>query len=283
MNPKISVLTVTNRYGGIDTNWSSLRRQTFKDFEWILCDTLYDQRKDAVQEYTKNDPRVVHIKQNPKDPEAKTWLAHAENQAIKSSRGELIVLLQDYIHIRPDSLEKFWLQYQDNPKRMISGVGHQYGRPGKDQVTNPKGLITVFSQPFERTPELIVWTDPRMRNDLGSFYPCNPPDIEFNYCAISRQALYDVGGCDEEYDAIGHAWDNCSVSQRACALGYEPYIDQSNQSYSIRHDDFFDTHVKDHDWREIAEFHNKRMREIAEGKYPIKYPFLDNSSAGEYK
>lgn len=272
---KISVITVTNRRGGIDINWSSLRRQTFKDWEWILCDTLYEERKEAVQHYTKFDRRVKHIKQGTKDPRAKTWLNHAENQAIKASSGELIVMLQDYIHIRPYALESFMGQYLSNPKIMVTGVGHQYGKPGKEDIVDPKGLITVFNKPFEGMPEQIVWTDPRIRQDQGSFYPCMPQDIEFNFCSVPRKALYDIGGCDEEYDYIGHAWDNVSVAQRAFALGYEPYIDQSNISYSIRHDDFFDTKVKVHDWHEIAEFHNKKMRDILEGKIPLKYPYLD--------
>lgn len=272
----ISVITVTNRHGGIDINWSSLRRQTHTNFEWILCDTLHAQRESAVKEYTKGDPRVVHIQQNVKDPKAKTWLNHAENQAIKASQGELIVLLQDFIHIEPDSLEKFWIQYQKNPKCMVTGVGHQYGKPGKDDIKDIHGPITLFDKPYERMPEVIVWQDPRINSNNGSFYPCMPNDIEFNYCALPRKALFDVGGCDEEYDYVGHAWDNCSVAQRAFMLGYESYIDQTNMSYSVRHDHFFDTSVKEHDFMEIAAFHNKRMKDISEGRYPIKYPYLDN-------
>lgn len=271
--PAISVLTPTCRPGGIDVNWYGLKRQTFKDFEWIVCDTLFEKRHDLLVEFVQDD-RVKHVKQTPKDPKAKTWLNHAENEAIRASQGELIVLLQDYIYIDPDALEKFWLQYQQNKKALISGVGHQYAFPGKEHVVNPEGMITVFEKPLKAKPEIVSWVDPRIRSDFGSFYACSPNDIEFNFCALPRQALYDVGGCDEEYDYIGHAWDNCSVSQRACAIGYEPFLDQSNISRSIQHDDFFDAHVKTHDFMEIAEFHNKRMKEIFEGKYPLRYHYL---------
>ena len=272
----ISVITVTNRHGGIDVAWSSLRRQTFKTFEWILYDTLYQERKDAVASYTNGDPRVVHRQQHPKEPTAKTWLAHAQNQAFLHGRGQLIVLLQDYIHVRPDALEKFWLQYQANPKVFVSGVGHQYGRPGKEDVADPHGLITVFKKPFERQPELIVWSDPRVTTNHGSYYPCQPNDWEGNWAMIPRQAIEEIGGWDESYDAVGHAWDNVSVAQRAFALGYEPYLDQSNESFSIRHDDFFDTTVKEHDAGAIAAYHQARMAELAAGRAPIKLPYLDN-------
>lgn len=272
----ISVITVTNRHGGIDINWSSLRRQTFKNFEWILGDALYEKRSKAVKDYTRDDQRVNHYQQGRKNPEAKTWLNHAENEAIAKANGELIVLLQDYIHIQPDALEKFWYQYQTNPKWFVTGVGHQYSNPGKDDVVDLKGLVTVFSKPFEGMPTNQVWQDPRIRHDQGSFYPCMPNDWEANYCMAPKKMFYDVGGFDEDYDMVGHAWDNCSVAQRAFMLGYEPYIDQSNISYSVRNDDFFDTTVKTNNWQDIAAFHVERMQEVAQGKRAIKYFFLDN-------
>ncbi len=270
----ISVITVTNRYGGIDINWSGLKRQTFKDFEWILVDTLYEERKEAVQAYCK-DERVRHIKQGTKDSLARTWLNHAENQGIRESKGELIVFLQDYIHIKPDALEKFWLQYQADKKCFVSGVGHQYQCP---PVKDLKGLITVFDKPYTEQPTQVVWQDPRLRKDLGSFYICRPEDIEFNFCALPKQVLIDVGGCDETYDFYGHAFDNVSVAMRAYALGYKPYLDQSNESFSINNDSFSKEKLKtQEDFLRIATFHQKRMKDIVEGKYPLKFNYLDDN------
>ena len=271
---QISVVTVTNRYGGVDINWSSLRRQSFTNFEWIFNDTHYEERQTAVKSYTKSDGRVIHVKQGRKDNEAKTWLAHAENEAIAKASGELIVLLQDYIHIAPDALEKFWIQYKDNPKRMVTGVGHQYGKPGKADIVDPKGFVTVFAQPFEGIPTQIVWQDPRIRTDQGSFYKCFPNDIEANFCAIPRKMLYEIGGMDETLDFYGHAWDNVSMAQRGFMLGYEPYIDQTNISYSVRHDDFFETKVKDNDWTIVANYCNQRLQDIRDGKLPVNLGFL---------
>ena len=280
----ISVITATNRPGGVDINYTSLRRQTHKDFEWVFCDTLYDKRHKALLEYTKNDSRVKHYPQSKKDPKAKTWLAHAENEAISHAKGELIVMLQDYIHIEPTALEKFWYQYNQDKKRMITGVGHQYGKPGKEDITNINGMITLFKKPFEGMPEVIVWQDPRIRQDQGSFYKCNPNDWEVNYACAPRKMFYDVGGFDEEYDFVGFAFDNCSVAQRAFMLGYDPYIDQTNISYSVRHDDFFSNKAKNNDdFIKIATFHHQRMREIAEGKRNLKYNFLDKTVEKSYK
>lgn len=274
MIPKISVITVSNRFGGVDINYSALKRQTFKDWEWVFCDTLYEERKEAVQTYTKKDGRVRHIRQRAKDPLARTWLNHAENQGIRESKGELVVFLQDYIHIQPDALEKFWLQYSANNKCMITGVGHQYGNPGKNDLGDLEGLITVFKEPFERQPTQIVWQDPRMRTDLGSFYECFANDIEANYCAISRKMLYEIGGMDESMDYIGHAWDNVSMAVRGFMLGYTPYIDQSNESFSVNHDSFFEHKVKDENWQEVANYCNQRLTDIKNGRLPINLGYL---------
>lgn len=271
----ISVITVTNRAGGIDINYSALKRQTFKDWEWVLVDTLYEERKEAVKIYTKEDKRVRHVKQRTKEALARTWLNHAENQGIRESKGELIVFLQDYIHIKPDALEKFYLQYKANPKHFVSGVGHQYQCP---EVKDLKGLITVFDKPFETQPTTIVWQDPRLRKDLGSYYECKPEDWEANYCMAPRQMLLDVGGFDEEYDYQGHAFDNCSVAFRAYALGYKPYLDQSNESFSINNDSFSKSELKtQEDFMRIATFHQNRMKDIVDGKYPLRMPYLDKS------
>lgn len=270
--PKISVLTVSNRFGGADVTWNTLRRQTFRDFEWIFCDSIYNERHEVMQRYAHNDLRIKHSKQSPKDPTAKTWLAHAENEAIKLAQGELIVFLQDFIWIQPDALEKFWNQYLEHPKAMITGVGDQYKAPAID---DPKGLITVFKYQIVSAPYSCVWKDPRKRQDNGSFYECLPMDWEANWAMCPRKMLYDIGGFDEEYDYLGFAFDNCSVAERAAMLGYTPYIDQSNESYSLNCDEWAKSPAKtEENFRAIATFHANRIKLIKEGKYPIKLNYL---------
>lgn len=273
----ISVITITNRPGGADITWSSLRRQTYDEFEWVYCDTLYSRRKDLLQEYTKHDPRVLHIPQSQKDDKAKTWLAHAENEGVRRASGELIVFLQDYIHIEPDALEKYWYQYQANKKCFVSGVGNQYGKPGVEDVVDKEGMITIFKEPFESKPTVEVWHDPRIRDDKV-FYPCMPNDVEANFCAIPRKMLYEIGGFDEELDYFGFAWDNVSVAQRGFMLGYEPYLDQSNKSYTVYHENFFGTGVKYTDWKLVANKCQERLQAIRDGKLPINLGYLEISA-----
>jgi len=126
-------------------------------------------------------------------------------------------------------------------------------------------------------PTEIVWTDPRMRSDLGSYYECIANDIEANFCAVPTKMLYAIGGMDESMDYVGHAWDNVSMAIRGFMLGYKPFIDQSNQSYSVRHDDFFENKVKEDNWQEVASYCNQRLTDIKNGKLPINLGYLQNS------
>ena len=48
--PYLSVVFPTMRPGGLDFVFSSLENQTFKDFELVFADNLYNYRKDIVKE-----------------------------------------------------------------------------------------------------------------------------------------------------------------------------------------------------------------------------------------
>jgi hypothetical protein len=272
---KISVVTVTNRPGGIDLQWSALRKQTV-DFEWILLDTLADERRGLLEEFSGHDSRIKHIKQHPKKEGSVTGLAQAENQAINETSGDMIVMLQDYIWIAPECLERYLFHYENTKgKAFVTGVGDIYGKPGKEDIKDNQGLLTVFDKPFTGKPELVTWHDPRRRTDQGTFYPCYPNDIEFNFCMVPWKAFEDIGGFDEEYDMVGHAWDNVNVSQRAAMLGYESYIDQTIECRGLDHDYFWPNKVKiDQANYPIGQFHMKRMDMIRNGTFPLKLEYV---------
>lgn len=274
MKPEISVMTLSNRYGGIDIMWANLMRQTVENWEWVFIDALYDYRKDEVAKYTNNDPRVKHIKQGEKVEGAYTHLAHADNEGFRACEGELIILVQDYIWIPHNSLEKFWFHHKNmNGKALITGVGHQYEKPSAEDIADSKGKITVFDEPYKGKPRNLCWQDPRMRTDFGSFYGCQPADIEFNYCAIPRKAVADLGGMDEEFDMHGFAWDNVSMAVKAQMLGYECMIDQTNECMGFDHDGWWPNPLKVNRISP-AEYHFKTIKEITEGTRPIKLPYV---------
>lgn len=271
---KISVMNLTNRFGGIDVLWANMKRQTEQDFELVLVDALWREREDEVKAYI-NDPRLVYVRQNDKPEGAHTGLAHADNQGFKSCKGELIVCLQDYIWIPPDGLEKFWFHHKRlDGQALIGGVGDQYSKPAGEDIVDPKGKITVFGEPYTKRPAVVCYTDPHKRSEYGSFYECYPPDWELNYCCIPRDVIYELGGMDEQYDFEGFAYDNANIAMRADMLGYKTYLDQTNECMGFDHDGWWPNPLKVNRVSP-AEYHVKVLSEMRAGIRPIRLNYLD--------
>lgn len=266
-------MNLTNRYGGIDILWANMKRQTEQDFELIIVDALWKEREKEIKEYI-NDPRLKYIRQSDKKEGALTNLAHADNEGFRACTGDLIVLLQDYIWIPPTALEKFWFHHEHADGRIqITGVGHQYGKPSGEDIVNPKGKITVFEKPYVKKPSEQCWTDPRMRTDFGTFYECTPQDIEFNYCAVPRRMIADLGGMDEQFDFEGFAWDNVYMAVKGDMAGYSPMIDQTNECMGFDHDGWWPNPLKVNRISPAAYYHDQ-VAKLRAGLVPFKLPYV---------
>lgn len=203
--PKISVLSPSNRdIEGLKVIQKALRRQTFKDFEWVI----------GSPEKPGLDMDFVWVADPPKQ-EGDYWVLNKlYNEMVRQASGDLLVSIQDYTSFDPQALQKFWFHYLKDPKGAVSGVGGKY---------DDEHFISVS------------WKDPRERDDVGSFYEVNFPDWEGNFGSIPKKTLYDVGGFDEGLDKFA-GMDWYSVNNRSYALdAANYYIDQTNKSYSLEH------------------------------------------------
>lgn len=239
----ISVITPTARQDGIDVVAKALRRQTYRDFEWIIISPNGVSHKQA--DLLLEDP--------PKN-EGDYWSFNkAMNKALRRAKGDIIVSVQDYTFFDPDGLEKFKFHIKKNPKAVISGVGDKY---------NDENFVTK------------VWEDPRKRKDYGTFYECYPNDIEFNYCALPKKAFYEVGGFDEYLDKYA-GMDHISVQERLDDIGYKFYLDQTNESYSL-------THGRLEGWDNNHAMHGGYQQRKASLKAKGKWPRLDFLNPNKY-
>lgn len=116
------------------------------------------------------------------------------NRLIKRASGELIVSLQDYIKIAPDALQKLWETYQSDKDTFF---------------TCPVGKVN--NENYEGTP---LW-DWRINNDIMEW---NAWEIDFGACP--KEAIYKIGGFDEELDGYW-SMDNVNVGLRASLAGYK--------------------------------------------------------------
>lgn len=208
--PKISVITPTVRPDGLDLIAKALKRQTLKDFEWVISTP-----RETPVPLMPLPPFWEATLVDPPMKEGDIWsLNKSYNQAISRAKGDLIVSWQDYTFAKPDALEKYWNHYEREKNAIVSGVGNKYQ---------------------DETWTVTTWQDPRKRSDQGSYYPCYFSDIEWNFAAIPRAALYAVGGFDESMD-IRYGMDGYSVVDRLNILGgWEFYLDQTNETFSLEH------------------------------------------------
>ena len=271
--PSISIIYISNRYGGLDILRGNLRRQSMQDYELVFVDGLYPERKDEVAEFFKGI-NVKHIDQTQLTMDGYlSRLARADNLAFKNCDGELIVCLQDYIFIPHDAIEKFWFLHKETDgKALLTGVGHQYSYPTVNEITNPKGLFYVFDKPSTKKPENKFWQDPR-ENGFKGVRPAEPVEWELNWASISKEVIYDLGGMDEEYDKKGFAWDNTNIAERAKILGYKILLDGSNECFGFDHDGWWPNPLKVNRISP-AEYHFQQIGKMKAGEISARLNYL---------
>lgn len=246
---RVTILTPTIRKDGLDVIERSLRKQTHKDWEWLIG-SPFDPNEG------RTEPMATWVVDNFVDG---YWsLNRVYNKLFRAASSELLISWQDWIYAAPDGLEKFIANYEAvGPKAIISGVGDQYESVDK----------------YGR-PQVKIWSDPRKSEKNGSFYECYPNDAEWNYCAIPRQAMLDIGGMDELLDMQGYGGDQLQAVSRMDELGYKFYLDQTNESYTVRHDRSDFGGQENWDANHVL-FNGRYDARIAQLKREGKWPTLD--------
>lgn len=203
----ISVITPSVRKEGLEIVAKALQKQTWDDWEWLICSPF--------------DPEIPWATWIPDEFEGGFWsLNRAYNALIAQAKGELIVSLQDNIYVLPEALESFWTNFTElGGYGVIGGVGDQYK------------ALDAFKRPIEK-----CWNDPRKTLKYGTFYETTPDNIEWNWCAVPKEVLKAVGGFDEKMDFLGFGMDGYQVNERLNEIGCQFYLDQTNESYTLRHD-----------------------------------------------
>lgn len=212
--PTISIITPSIRPKGLAITQKCLAEQTFQDFEWIT---------------------EIGI------PEKGCDLSKAFNRMLKRAKGKWIVVLQDYIKIKPDGLEKFF-KIADNKKLYTGAVG-----------------------------KTLDWKN--IKWDWREFKEFREIDFshwEIDWAFGSLQAFEDVGGFEEEYDQFWSS-ENVEIAYRMSKLGYKFYVDPQNKAVQYDHDKVFK-----HPFREKfnSHFHSARLKDIEMGIKPIRLDYL---------
>ena len=210
----ISVITPTVRPEMLGVIAKCLSRQDI-EFEWLVL--APGKMKVEMDKVCSKYPFYNFVAEPDKKPDDYYALCKAWNKGFALAKGELVVSIQDGIWFDADMLERFYSHYKANPKGLVTAIGHHYDK------------VDDFGKPIN-----LVWSDPRSRLDLGSFYEVPPSEMEMAVCSTPKQALIDCGGIDEEYDK-GAAVGEKEMCWRLDKLGYKFFIDQSIEYRAIHH------------------------------------------------
>lgn len=215
---RVSLVQITNKPGGIDILRDNLRRQTFKDFEVVLIDELYDWREREVKDYLK-EFNLKYVYTVPKDNNDVWNFSKSMNAGLDVCAGEIIVSLQDYIWIPANGIERFVKDIDLYPNSFVSGVGHKFQNPSEIDFEDK---ITVFKT-LRRPNHPLSEFDDRMLMPEG-LYPAETSLFELNWSAfVNHEELRFAPEMDKFYGC-----DNIYLEIVGKTLGMKSFIDRSN-------------------------------------------------------
>ena len=159
------------------------------------------------------------------------------NKMLKRAKGDRIVSLQDCITIDDDALERI-------------------NKLSNDLWTFPVGQQDTDSVEWD-------WRDTNGGELLGPHY------WESDFASAPRQAFFDIGGYDEDFNN-GWSWDNVEVARRMYRAGYTGFCDPTIRGVAIRHDK-----LQEHPFRSTRELNDKRAEaskyRCDRGDYKLDY------------
>lgn len=170
---KVSIITSTyNRCNRLAKAIESVQKQTFQDYEHIIVD---DGSTDGTAEIVKgfNDPKIKYIKR-PKNFGTDT---RPKNDGILKAQGEYIAFLDDDCEYRPDHLQALVSELDKQPENIPLVYGDRWLVDETKSIGDQLGITSDFNAALLMQRNYIDMSDVLVR----------------------KQALYDVGGFDEEY------------------------------------------------------------------------------------
>jgi hypothetical protein len=210
----ISIITPSTRPEMLKIVAKCIRRQDFTDWEWIIV-TPKEKMVEVEKALVNSIPHTL-LSDPPKEKGDFWTLCKAWNKAYANAQGELIVNIQDGVWFPPDILTKFWFHYKNNPRGLVTAIGHQY----KDLDSH-------------MMPINLFWSDPRVVKGV-SFLDVPPHEMEMVMCSVPKQAILECGGIDEAYDTCNGAQEK-EMCWRLNKLNWDFYQDQSIEYRAIHH------------------------------------------------
>lgn len=233
----IDCLTVTKRVGWYDLALESISRQKM-DINWVIVDENLPLQEEH-QMMVFHDEFCLMITYLSAPPKTRLSNLNASlNRGLRFCQTDYVIFYQDFI-ILQDSC------FQDLVD-VCTGEGNAF-------------VSTVTKNPPDYVEDMRYL-------GLDCPRPCIPEEWEANVSIAPMTAINELGGFEELLDA-GWSWDNVNLAQRAQMLGYKFFVDEGNRPQLL-------DHPKETSMPTNGELNAKLIREIQDGKRPIKAPYL---------
>jgi hypothetical protein len=253
--PYISLIVPTMRMGGLDVLFDGLAAQTFRSFELVLVDGVFDYRP-RVFDGRRFDFPVRHLRPRPNPFPVRAFASYA-NCGLRAATGEVVIFSGDFTFYNTDAFEKHAEFHRTHDEDEGCMAPHQYVEPPRIHRHFPRYYDTqddteielytadlgfgkfadyewsVFEQEFHHPS----WFAPcsfnnRFNSDPKVFFPAGPIDQQWFHgqnesCRLDRAKR--VGGWDTRMDGA-HGWEDTMFARRL-ALNWT--LDPTNISYVV--------------------------------------------------
>lgn len=197
---RISVVTPSHRPERLEIIRRSLAKQTFRDFEWLVCSPV--KYKDCTR----------WIPEPKKKPDDFYNLNKAWNNLFYAANGKIIVSWVDSTWLDENALDIISRYYDAMPKVCLSGFGNQY---------------TDFS--FKN----MSWKEERPVKIVRGLHPV---DMEFRFASVPFNGFVEAGGFDENFDKYA-ALSEKELCVRLGDIGYQFLMDERLEYKFVKHED----------------------------------------------
>ena len=155
--PRVSIIMgVYNGSLKMDVSINSIIAQTYKDWEFIICDDgSKDDSFSKLQEYASKDARIVVVKN-----EQNSGLAKTLNNCLSVAKGQYIARMDDDDYSHPDRLEKEVAFLDEHPEYAIVATGRnmvdENGLWGEDVFIGERTGVDIFKGNMFVHPTVMI-------------------------------------------------------------------------------------------------------------------------------
>lgn len=237
MSFPISIIYLTARLGSMDMLFGFVAHQTFPDFELIIVDHFYEERRQTVELMRRHRfPNIKHVSPNLKSDvyaNSAGW-----NCGLRLAEGELAIHIVDFVWLPPDFLERHWNFYKKNPGHSLSVFVDRYKYPPFGDLSHEERCtLSIFQEWFDEgfaerwfVPENLIYQERKgaKPEDLvaGNYYEIPGEKIYLLGDSIPLRVMKELNGWDMIYNG-GYGSNDIDIGVRANLASWKFVLDPS--------------------------------------------------------